>query len=261
MIFEITFKNFENVDDICNLLKKYKILNINITNKSKDIDNLEIASLIKQKLNFTVNVVTNYSIQVHKKRSIQDQYNDFILYNQKSLEIGIKENLLISGVPKHKIQTKDLLKYSKNKILSTDVSIGVAFNPFLQGLELEIEHQNLCTKLENKNVKSVYFQLGEDVSMLNEGINFVFKKQKYLNIFISVLIPNLEILTKMSFRMWHGVFYTQKFLKNLDYAKNLTKQILVLCKEKNIKPLLCIYPFKSLNIENFYEDYKDFLSN
>ena len=129
-----------------------------------------------------------------------------------------------------------------------NLSIGVAFNPYLSGFLFEDEITKLEKKLNSGLVKSIWIQFGTDYKLLESRIEVLKKiifsaeqaNSKKINIMLfgSILIPSKQFLAKFKYRPWKGVYCSNEFLESIDYANNLILELLKTYKQYKICPII-----------------------
>jgi hypothetical protein len=211
-----------------------KTVKVGLTDKKDILDRFEIVKRItRKKLKMTL----NYAICNHYNKNDKILLENFLDFYKNCLKFEfIKEILIISGSSQRKKGTNFLLSELANSNFKTEtkLSLAVAYNPFLNDLDLEIEQQKLDKKLSTKLVQTVYFQLGDNTQKLIKGIKFLRQNYKNQKIIISILKPNEQKLASLRFRPWKGVFYSQKFLNNFEFAKQKTAELEQIAKSLKV---------------------------
>jgi hypothetical protein len=267
MFVEYTHKDQRSLAGLLKMVEKRGFLKVSLTNKFKDDDHLGILNKIRE-LDKTLQFVSTYSFKVRYCGEFQKTFWDCLEYLQKCMVAGVEEVLLVSGNPKRKLDTVEFLtrlyEVNRNIIkgdnleqkevgefqesLSTGLEfglagdlnslklpkLGVAFNPFLEGKDWLVEETRLRQKLETGLVSTVYFQLGDDLKKLGEGLELVSgfrKERKCQQIVVSVLNPSKQILENLKFRPWHGVRYSTEFLSSVEKAKEVNDRIVGLTNQ------------------------------
>jgi hypothetical protein len=225
MFVEYTHRSEEDFERLLNRIEQDDVTRVSLTNKNSDDDHIELAQKIRGVFP-GVGISSTYSIKVRYKGSAEATVRHFLDYLDLVESEGLDEVLIVSGNPKRSLTTYTLLNrlYEVNR--DFEIKLGVAFNPFLEGDKLEVGKANLLGKLAAHPVETVYFQLGDDLDKLEQGLEFVsnLKKQgKCQQIVVSILNPSKQILKSLKFRPWHGVRYSGEFLESVDGAveKNL----------------------------------------
>ena len=129
-----------------------------------------------------------------------------------------------------------------------DISIGVAFNPYLPGFLFDEEILRLEKKLQSGLVGSIWIQFGTDYKLLKSRLNILENiisstmknNSKISNIILfgSILIPSKQFLARFKFRPWKGVYCSSEFLESVDLANKLISQLLLTYKEYKICPII-----------------------
>lgn len=236
MRYEITIKQYSDIDLIIKTLKAKNIKKISLTQKGTIINNIEVARLLKEKIpdldiSITFSIIHNYS------KNNQEIKQRFLTLLEQAKKIKINKILLVSGSPRKLYSSTELL--SDIKFIDTSsLKIYCAFNPFLTGPQGEDEYKRLMHKISTKKVSGIYIQLGDDLEKLRKGLNFLAVKAKELEINGSILIPNQSMLNKLKFRPWNGVRYSQKYINNLKFAQEKTKELQKIYKSRKIELLI-----------------------
>ncbi len=250
MIFDFKIKSKKDLDELIKAVLKYKPVQVNISNTSKKDDlqgvvryftrfNLSATSLCVH-YSISNNYCGSYNLAVRK-------FFDFVKFVQ--LLAPSTKILLVSGGQHKKLRTAALLNiYSQEYGLQKD--FGVAYNPF--EIDILSENRSLQQKLNSGLVSQIYFQLGNNLVKLQQGIEFVKNElnqrqlQDKVKLFGCVLYLNRVNLQKMRFRLLRGVLYTKEFLNNLDNAKTINNEIISLYKNSNITPLWEFAPLREV---------------
>ncbi len=247
MIFDFKIKSSK---DLCELIKavlKYKPVQVNISNTSKKDDLRGFVRSFTKFNSSTTSLCVHYSISNNYYGSYElavEKFFDFVQFVK--LLAPTTKILLVSGGQHKKLRTAKLLNIYQQKY-GTQKDFGVAYNPF--EVDILSENRSLQQKLNSGLVSQIYFQLGDDLMKLQKGIKFVKNElnqrqlQDKVKLFGCVLYLNKINLLKMRFRPLRGVFYTKKFLNNLDNAKTVNNEIISLYKNNDIIP---IWEFASL---------------
>lgn len=229
MIFELVIKSPAEIDAAIKKLDNtlpglnlsFTTVEICLTNKSKEVDNLEIARKIKTKLP-NIKVRSVYSIRVHgcRSRSMAVQLWDQYLID--SYRQNHKDILVVSGVPAPtQFSSIDALHYAQ-KYSGYGFNFGVTFNPFLNSQE---EYGRLDKKITSGAVSEVFFQLGDNYLLLKKGLSYINKNYPDVKKYVSVLKPSTSILSKLKFMPWNGVFFSEKFLSSVENATEINDKL------------------------------------
>jgi 5,10-methylenetetrahydrofolate reductase len=153
---------------------------------------------------------------------------------------NLKEILLLSGMPKRSLDTVDLLVCQE---AFDGLEIGVAYNPFLKdSQQKQLEQDRLENKLQYEFVKTVYLQLGEDITAYNQAINLIRNLRPDAHIVAAVLNPlATKVIASIKFRPWNGVYYSQAYLSDLDFRIGATTRIFNLLETYKVQVLLEFY--------------------
>jgi hypothetical protein len=234
IIYELNIYSTDFSDKLISILSNSKINKISITNKKHNTPIIEIIKKIRD-INPKLEIIPYYSLKYNQQSSTQANALACIEKLKAYQNLGIKEVLLVSGVPKSKyntIQTLDALRtiYTSEQL----PKIAVAYNPFLNGIELEMENTSIKSKLQSGIISSVYLQIGVDLKILRESIQYLIKLQPKLSVCISIINPTPTRLAQFNYRPWKGVYLPKEYLKSTTNAININQDIYRLAQELNI---------------------------
>ena len=269
--FEISFKSFDELRRILSFYKRNNLYKINIPCKNSLKKDFLLESIKISKDEFPgIDIIPHFSILHEFRRNRLNTQDSFIKFLQLVNHLGCKEVLLVSGSQKRStLDSLSTLSFLKdNQLLNIeDISIGVAFNPYLPSFLFQEEIIRLEKKLESGLVSSIWIQFGTDYKLLKSRINILkniiystmHNNSEELNIklFGSILIPSKQFLARFKYRPWKGVYCSSEFLNSTEFANNVVKKILIAYKENNIFPIIetSIYTDEHLKIlkNNFLE--------
>lgn len=234
IIYELSIYSTDFSDKLITQLSSPKLNTISITNKKFNTPILEIIKNI-QNINPNLEIIPYYSLKYHQEKSLQDTTNALIKKLETYQKLSIKEILIISGNPKPKYNTIDVLN-TLVKLYQTNQypRIAIAYNPFLTGLELEMENTSIQNKLQSGIVSSVYLQIGIDLMTIKQSIKYLRRLQPQLNIYISLMNPSPTRLAQLRYRPWKGVYLPEEYVKSSNNAYNINQSITKLAKNMKI---------------------------
>eukprot|EP00820_Chromera_velia_P029467 Cvel_2097.t1-p1 / transcript=Cvel_2097.t1 / gene=Cvel_2097 / organism=Chromera_velia_CCMP2878 / gene_product=hypothetical protein / transcript_product=hypothetical protein / location=Cvel_scaffold81:302-3193(-) / protein_length=366 / sequence_SO=supercontig / SO=protein_coding / is_pseudo=false len=147
-----------------------------------------------------------------------------------------------------------------------DVRFGVAFNPFFpEEMERRAERERLRQKIATGLVSHVWVQLGSDVCLLREGLSFLrdviggegetsssqkrkrkaaetadvkSEEQPTVRVIGSLFVPSKQLLARMKFRPWKGVFLSDEYLSSVEAAEAVTLEVLKAFDEFGVEVLV-----------------------
>ena len=129
-----------------------------------------------------------------------------------------------------------------------DISIGVAFNPYLPSYLFDEEILRLEKKLQSGLVSSIWIQFGTDYKLLKSRIEILSRmisatilknpKISKISLFGSILIPSKQFISRFKFRPWKGVYIADKYLNCLDDFYEFTKDLVEIYLDNNIFPVI-----------------------
>ena len=249
---EISFKSFDELRLILSFCQQNKLNKINIPCKNNLKKDFLLNSIRISREEFPdLDLIPHFSILHEFKRNRVNTIESFIEFFNVVKRLGCNELLLISGSQKRStLDASSTLSYLNEKKLFSysDLSIGVAFNPYLNSILFKKEIIKLEKKLQSGLVKSVWIQFGTESTLLESRIGilkkliFAAKKANYnktnIKLFGSILIPSKQFLARFKYRPWKGVYCSKEFLESVDSASNLVTNLLKLYKKFDIYPLI-----------------------
>jgi hypothetical protein len=234
IIYELSIYSTDFNKKLISLLSNNSINKISITNKKY---NTSIESIIQkiQTINPRLEIVPYYSLKYHQQSSLQDTALTFIQQLKLYQDLGVKEVLLISGVPKPKYDTRQVLEILSKTYQSEQLpKLAVAYNPFLTGLDLEIENNTIETKIQSVIISSVYLQIGIDLTKIIESVQYLRQLQPNLDIYLSLMNPTPTRLAQFNYRPWKGVYLSKEYLQSVNNAIQINESIYNLAQELNV---------------------------
>ena len=249
---EIFFKSYEELRIILSFLQKKNIKKINIPCKNNLKKDFLLNSIKITREEFPhIDVIPHFSILHEFRVNRINTLNSLIEFLNIVKSFGCKEVLIVSGSQKRStLDSVSTLSYLKdNSICSTsDLSIGVAFNPYLSSFIFEEEIIKLENKVKSGLVKSIWIQFGTDYNLLESRIDIIKKiisvadksnsSKSDIKLFGSILIPSKQFLARFKFRPWKGVYCSDAFLESVDFASNFVNKLLKTYKQYNICPII-----------------------
>ena len=249
---EISFKSFDELRLILSFCQQNKLNKINIPCKNNLKKDFLLNSIRISREEFPdLDLIPHFSILHEFKRNRVNTIESFIEFFNVVKRLGCNEILLISGSKKRStLDASSTLSYLNEKKLFSysDLSIGVAFNPYLNSFLFKEEIIKLEKKLQSGLVKSVWIQFGTEFTLLESRIDIVKKlifdaektnhNKTNIKLFGSILIPSKQFLARFKYRPWKGVYCSKEFLESVDSASNLVTNLLKLYKKFDICPLI-----------------------
>jgi hypothetical protein len=274
MLLELNIKTTQDLDKYLVILKSGQYCGVTITSKKGNLDFEEVLfSLCKIPL-WGCSEADGMDIIVHESKNIQQlkiipTFSCSSNYNQNAIQTfdrflnfmkildkyNVKEFLLVSGNPKMKLDTMEVLKtlnfgtypyevlssaqdedFLENADLNDKVKIGIAYNPYSK--DLERENIRLVEKVKFSNVLCVWLQLGQDLDELKTGVDFIRTINPYILIVNSILSPSKTLLKSLQFRPWSGVYYSDEFYNNLEFALQNVQNMQQLSQELGLEVLI-----------------------
>ncbi len=249
---EISFKSLVELRLILSFYQKHNLCKINIPCKNNLKKEFLLNSIKLSRKEFPdIDIIPHFSVFHEFKNTCYRTHESFIKFLEVVKYQGCKEVLLVSGSQKRStldsVEILSLLKYNSFLDLN-DLSIGVAFNPYLPNSIFEDEIIRLDKKLKSGIVSSIWIQFGTDIALLRSRIEILSRiissynqsdsKINNIRLFGSVLIPSKQFLARFKFRPWKGVYCSSEFLESLDYANRLIIDLLKTYKQYRIYPII-----------------------
>ena len=249
---EIYFKTFDELRKILSFYQSNNLNKINIPCKNNLKKDFLLESIKISKEEFpTIDIIPHFSILHEFKRNSANTQASFINFLHAVKYLGCKQVLLVSGSQKRStLDSIKALSVIKDNTLfyNQDFSIGVAFNPYLQGCMFDEEILRLEKKLQSGLVSSIWIQFGTDYNLLKSRIEVLSNiisstikkssKSSEMMLFGSILIPSRQFLARFKYRPWKGVYCSSDFLASVDFANNIVIKLLETYKHYNICPII-----------------------
>ncbi|GAB4146570.1 MAG: hypothetical protein OHK0017_07210 [Patescibacteria group bacterium] len=230
--FELTIKNEINLNKKIEWLIRFGVNSVSITSKKDNLNSFEIVDKIRAKIP-EIEFTLNYSIANNYNRNISEVFSKLINFISNCQNYKITRVLLVSGNPQKSIDTLKMLEAVKDM----PQDFAVAFNPFINTDE---ELFRLQQKLKYSNVKSVYFQLGDNLVQISAAVEAVRSLRQDLQIFVSVLNPTPQSLNMLKLRPWNGVKYSREFLSEVETAASVNQSLEKYCENEKLNILYVI---------------------
>ena len=249
---EISFKSFDELRKILYFYQRNNLYKINIPCKNSLKKDFLLESIKISKEEFpNIDIIPHFSILHEFKRDRINTQDSFLNFLKTVKTLGCEQILLVSGSQKRSTldSVSALFMLKDNPLFfNQDISIGVAFNPYLPGFLFDDELLRLEKKLQSGLVGSIWIQFGTDYKLLKSRIeilkNIISKTMRNnsrisnIIVFGSILIPSKQFLARFKFRPWKGVYCSSEFLESIDLANKLVSQLLLTYKEYKICPII-----------------------
>ena len=249
---EISFKSFDELRKILYFYQRNNLYKINIPCKNSLKKDFLLESIRISIEDFpNIDIIPHFSILHEFKRDRINTQDSFLNFLKTVKTLGCEQILLVSGSQKRStLDSVYALSMLKDNPLcfNQDISIGVAFNPYLPGFLFDEELLRLEKKLQSGLVGSIWNQFGTDYKLLTSRIKILKNiisstmknNSKISNIILfgSILIPSKQVLARFKFRPWKGVYCSSEFLESVDLANKLISQLLLTYKEYKICPII-----------------------
>ncbi len=246
---EISFKSFDELRKTLSFYQRNKLYKINIPCKNSLKKDFLLESIKITNDEFpNIDIIPHFSILHEFKRNRINTQDSFINFIQAIKYYGCKQLLLVSGSQKRSTldSVSALYMLKENSLFfNQDISIGVAFNPYLPSDLFDEEILRLEKKLQSGLVSSIWIQFGTDYKLLESRIEILSNmlsvttnKNSKISLFGSILIPSRQFLAKFKFRPWKGVYCSTEFLESEELARKIITNLLKTYKLNKICPLI-----------------------
>ena len=249
---EISFKSFDELRRILSFYQRHNIYNINIPCKNNLKKDFLLEAIKISKVEFpNIDIVPHFSILHEFRRNSVNTQASFYNYILTIKNLGCKELLLVSGSQKRStldsVSSLNMLRDNPS-FSKDDISIGVAFNPYLPDYYYEQEILRLEKKLTSGLVSSIWIQFGTDYRLLKSRMEMIKKiilktinnnsEISQIMFFGSILIPSKQFIARFKYRPWKGVYCCDEFLESVDIADQITLELIKTYKEYEIYPVI-----------------------
>jgi hypothetical protein len=255
MFIELTVRNLHQIESIAKQILAItpKVTKIGLTNKNGMPDNIEVYKELKKILP-DIAFVPYYSFKNHTNRDPAMIAYNFERYLGEANEQLAHNILLVSGEPKPKFDVlKGLEFFESLKDTSRNLAFGVAYNPFLEGRDLEEEHARLEVKLKSEKVDAVYLQIGLSESKLLDGLQLIRSLNPGVTVYGSVMVPTSFSLSRFEMRPWKGIALPAEFTESNVRAVEMTRKYLNVLKSQSVEPLYSLNVISNDGLESLSE--------
>ena len=249
---EISFKSFNELRKILSFYQRNNLYKINIPCKNSLKKDFLLESIKITKDEFpNIDIIPHFSILHEFKRNRINTQDSLINFLQAVKYSGCKQVLLVSGSQKRSTldSLTSLYMLKENPLfINQDISIGVAFNPYLPSYLFDVEILRLEKKLQSGLVSSIWIQFGTDYKLLKTRIEILSNmlsvntnnnsKVAKISLFGSILIPSRQFLARFKYRPWKGVYCSTEFLESEEVACKIITNLLKTYKLYEICPLI-----------------------
>jgi hypothetical protein len=196
----------------------------------------------------TIRIIPHLSLKQNYQKSSAATL-ELLQYKIQQYElIGLKELFVVSGMPKRNLDSINFISHINPY---PELSIAIAYNPFFPSSESQIlEDKRLKTKLSYPFINTVFIQLGQDLGKYKLAIEYIRNIKPEVKIIAAVLNPQASrIISSFKLRPWNGVYFTPKYLTDLDYRLALSIDLIKSLDDLGVQVLLEFYS-KSEEIQN-----------
>lgn len=215
----------------------------NLPNKQRNENLIPLAEQILEAIP-SADISIHYSLKNNRFKTLTQSLEHFQDTIDRAANAGVREVLVVSGSgDKRVINSATALQQLARNQYECPLRLGVAFNPYLQDEdEMSKELQRLQEKLESKLVSTVYLQFGSEVVPLEASLKVlcseILPKYPSVNVIGSVFLPSKQLLNRMRFRPWKGLYLSPEFLGSVEAAEETVKQILELYKQFGVEVIV-----------------------
>ncbi len=238
MRFELFFKDLKDLRKVLEFYQKNNLCKVNIPCKAKLKRKLLLDSISTTMSRRNFRLAPHFSIAYEFDRTKERTMKKLYTFMEKTH--GVEEILLVSGSQKRKgLDSLSALQEISSSGKHKEARFGVAFNPYLPADEMMLERKRLQQKVETGLVSTVYLQFGTDLKKLKTEITALVSNSRHqFKIVGSVFIPSRQFLAQFRFRPWRGVFCSEKYLNDIEYAMTFTQNLFRAYADLNIEPLV-----------------------
>jgi hypothetical protein len=222
------------------------VIDFNLPNKQRYEDLMPYVKEVMDNIP-TADLCVHYSLKNNRYKTMTES----IHHLQQTIDIysshGVKELLLVSGSgDKRLINTVSCLQSLQAQGYQSPLKLSVAFNPYLldDADELEEEKKRLKQKLDTGLVTNIYLQFGSEVSILENAVRFLHeeldlgRQPNKVKIYGSVFLPSKQLLNRMKFRPWKGLYLSPEFLNSVEEADQIVRKMLTVYNSAEIEPII-----------------------
>jgi len=237
------------------------ISGFNLPNKVMNDCTLQTARAIKeafpssQSVNrSTTDLCVHYSLKNNPEKTIESAAGRLKNFLSDAQRAGASKVLLVSGgnggggKMRKKVNTVTCLQQLQHEgfKMPSGLELGVAFNPYYPTPEhAQEEFQRLQEKLDTRLVSHVWINAGSDVRALEAAlVAFNDLRDNHLpylkdvRLIGSLFIPSKDLLNKFRFRMWSGLFLSERYMESVEGAMEVTSAIQALYARFGVEPLV-----------------------
>ena len=244
--FEISFRNYDQLDNKLSFCQSNNINKINIPCKGiiKKEFLYDVVEYIGKKYS-EFDVFYHYSLYHQYSKNKEKSYLDLLNFIKRCSLYNNFQILIVSGSNKRKnFEILKVLSQLKNE-MNMNVKLGIAYNPYLKNYYSNFyERDRFEEKIDTGLIKSVWLQFGTDLDLLQNEIDFLKRsisykyKEENIKIYGSMLIPSRQFIARFKFRPWKEVYIAREYLYSLEEFNNFTKNLFCLYKDNNIIPVI-----------------------
>ena len=228
--YELFFKDVKCLETELRALRRRTssaTTRVNVPNKDKKDDLIAWIDAART-LSDDVDVVPHYSMKNQYRRDANQSVEAVKAFADAMTARNIDRCLLVSGSGSRKCDSVEVLRRlamdREWKRRASAFRFDVAYNPhFDEGSDAAArEFERLEKKMRGGLVRGVWFQIGSDVEKLERALERVRDLAPDAEIYGSVFLPSKQLLARMKFRPWAGVFLSDEYLSSVERAEEIT---------------------------------------
>jgi len=249
---EVSYKSFDDLRKILSFYQRNNLFKINIPckNSLRKEFLLESIKISREEFPF-IDIIPHFSVQHQFNRTRLNTQDSFLKFLREVNHSGCQQILLVSGSQRRAtFDSVSALYFLKDNqlLFNKEISIGVAFNPYLPSHLFDEEILRLEKKIQSGLVSSIWLQFGTDCKLLQSRIEVLSKVissniknnsiKPNIMLYGSLLIPSRQLLARFKYRPWKGVYCSSEFLDSLEFANCIVEKLLKTYKQYRICPII-----------------------
>jgi hypothetical protein len=249
---ELFYSSEHELVQAASFISTHGIKHVNLTNKNDRDTLVADVAVLKQHVP-DIDVCAHFSIKYNYHRD-----PDVCLQRIRSFLDGVNAELpeashvlLVSGGGKKRrfdtVTALEALQSRGSSHADPALNLAIAYNPYLPDPAARKEElSRLQRKLATGLVSRVYLQMGSDLPLLRHHLGALqaeFARLRAVGaevprVYGSVFLPSKQLLARMRFRPWSGVFLSEGYLGSVEGAERVTRELLAVYREHGVVPLV-----------------------
>lgn len=251
MRFDLTIRADSDIPAFAELLGKFGLRDVNITDTDRSRDQLVDAIRLRERMP-EADIVLHVAVKHHVQASADATSSSLQKFFDRAAKEGIRKILLVSGYPRERYHVLDGLQLLQSMGNRFEETVCV-YNPFFDPARLREEHERLERKLSYPFVTGICMQMGVDRHKLKKGIETIRSFRPDARILCSVAMPDAKTRKHLSEHPLYGVFLPQSFLQNDEIAAEATADILRLFRDEHVSPVVYMTELNAAGLEQILE--------